>query len=85
MSGGERTRLGVARALLADRPLVLLDEPTAHLDHATAVELASEILGERDGRSVLWITHEPVGLDLVDRTVQLGSLVPDGQALRRSR
>ncbi|WP_193614236.1 thiol reductant ABC exporter subunit CydD [Nocardioides lijunqiniae] len=83
VSGGERARLAVARSVLADQPVLVLDEPTAHLDHATAVELATEVLGERDGRSVLWITHEPVGLDLVDRTVELGSLVPDGRVLRR--
>ncbi|WP_134739340.1 thiol reductant ABC exporter subunit CydD [Nocardioides sp. 503] len=83
VSGGERARLAVARSVLADQAVLVLDEPTAHLDHATAVELAAEILGERDGRSVLWITHEPVGLDLVDRTVELGSLVPLDRALRR--
>jgi hypothetical protein len=45
VSGGERQRLGVARALLADRPVLLFDEPTAHLDPATADVLASELLG----------------------------------------
>ncbi|MCD4526788.1 thiol reductant ABC exporter subunit CydD [Nocardioides sp. cx-173] len=85
VSGGERARLAVARSILADQPVLVLDEPTAHLDHATAVELAAEVLGAPDGRSVLWITHEPVGLDLVDRTVELGSLVPPGRVLRRSR
>ena len=44
----------------------MLDEPTAHLDHATAEELAREVLGQT-GRSVLWITHGTVGLDQVDR------------------
>jgi len=71
VSGGERARLAVARSVLADQPVLVLDEPTAHLDHATAVELAHEILDAPGGRSVLWITHEPVGLDLVDRTIDL--------------
>lgn len=76
VSGGERARLAVARSVLADQPVLVLDEPTAHLDHATAVELAHEILDPPGGRSVLWITHEPVGLDLVDRTIDLDGASP---------
>lgn len=72
VSGGERARIGIARCLLADQPVVVLDEPVAHLDHATAEALAVEVL-ERGGdrRAVLWITHVPVGLDRVDRVVDL--------------
>ncbi|AIY17932.1 thiol reductant ABC exporter subunit CydD [Pimelobacter simplex] len=76
VSGGERARLGVARSLLADQPVLVLDEPTAHLDHATAVALAAEVLGGDRDRSVLWITHTSAGLDLVDRTVVLDG--PEG-------
>jgi ATP-binding cassette subfamily C protein CydCD len=71
VSGGERARIGIARSLLADQPVLVLDEPAAHLDHATACELADEVLtGNRD-RSVLWITHGTAGLDLVDEIVDL--------------
>jgi ATP-binding cassette subfamily C protein CydCD len=71
VSGGERARLGVARALLSHQRVLVLDEPVAHLDHATAEALATEVLtGPRD-RSVVWITHAPVGLDLVDELVDL--------------
>lgn len=71
VSGGERARLAIARSLLADQPVVVLDEPTAHLDHATATELAEEILTGPRQRSVLWITHGTVGLDLLDAVLDL--------------
>ena len=76
LSGGERARLGLARSMLADHAVLVLDEPAAHLDHGTAVELARDVLSGREGRSVLWITHVPVGLDLVDRVVDLDNPAP---------
>ena len=72
VSGGERARIGIARSLLADQPVLVLDEPAAHLDHATAQELATEVLGAPRERSVLWITHDTVGIDLADTVVDLG-------------
>jgi len=72
VSGGERARLSIARSLLAAQPVLVLDEPTAHLDHATAIELAREILSGPRSRSVLWISHADPGLDLTDRVVDLG-------------
>ena len=71
VSGGERARIGIARSLLAEQPVLVLDEPTAHLDHTTAVALAHEVLTGDRHRSVLWITHGTAGLDLVDRVVAL--------------
>jgi ATP-binding cassette, subfamily C, bacterial CydCD len=71
VSGGERARLAVARSLLADQRVLVLDEPTAHLDHATAELLAEQVLGYGGSRSVVWITHERVGLDRVDVVVDL--------------
>jgi ATP-binding cassette subfamily C protein CydCD len=71
VSGGERARLGMARAVLADLPVLVLDEPTAHLDTATAEAVAADLLDVSSGRSVLWITHGTVGLDRVDRVVDL--------------
>ena len=71
VSGGERARIGIARCLLADQPVLVLDEPTAHLDHATASELAEEVLAGARDRSVVWITHGHTGLDQVDRVVDL--------------
>lgn len=71
VSGGERARIAIARSLLADQRVPVLDEPTAHLDEATADELAREVLGA-PGRSVLWITHGTAGLDLVAEVVEMG-------------
>jgi ATP-binding cassette subfamily C protein CydCD len=76
ISGGERARLGIARALLAGQPVLVLDEPAAHLDHATAAQLAEELLTGPRARSVLWITHTDVGLDLVDHVIDLDAAAP---------
>ena len=71
LSGGQRQRLVIARALLSDAPVLVLDEPTAHLDAATAKALVEDLLSETIGRSVLLITHRPEGLDLVDDVLVL--------------
>jgi ABC-type transport system involved in cytochrome bd biosynthesis fused ATPase/permease subunit len=71
LSGGERQRLVIARALLSDAPVLILDEPTAHLDVATAEALVADVLGATDDRAVLLVTHRPEGLDLVDTVVRL--------------
>ena len=78
VSGGERARLAIARSLLADQAVLVLDEPTAHLDEATAAELAEEVL-ERGGRSVLWITHGTAGLDLVEEVVEMSAEPPTSE------
>ena len=71
LSGGQRQRIVVARALLADAPVLVLDEPTAHLDPDTASELVRDVFAAVPDRSVLLITHRTEGLDLVDRVVTL--------------
>jgi ATP-binding cassette, subfamily C, bacterial CydC len=71
VSGGERQRLALARAFLADPALLILDEPTAHLDPAIRQALTADLLHATEGRSVLLITHELDGLDQVDQIVVL--------------
>lgn len=80
LSGGQRQRLALARALLADFPVLVLDEPAEHLDLATADALTDDLLRATEGRTTLLITHRLHGLDAVDevlvldegRTVQRG-------------
>jgi ATP-binding cassette, subfamily C, bacterial CydC len=71
VSGGERRRIALARTFLAGAPVIVLDEPTAHLDPPTASAIVQDALAAVDGRSVLLITHRPEGLDLVDEVVTL--------------
>jgi ATP-binding cassette, subfamily C, bacterial CydC len=79
MSGGERQRLALARALLADPEVLILDEPTAHLDPGAAAALTADLLALTAGRSTLLITHDPAGLDQVDEIVVLDQ----GRAVQR--
>jgi ABC-type transport system involved in cytochrome bd biosynthesis fused ATPase/permease subunit len=71
LSGGQRQRLVVARALLTEAPVLLLDEPTAHLDPETAEALVADVFDAARDRSILLVTHRSEGLDLVDDVVAL--------------
>ncbi|SMQ15969.1 ATP-binding cassette, subfamily C/ATP-binding cassette, subfamily C, CydC [Streptomyces sp. Ag82_O1-12] len=71
MSGGQRTRLLLARALLADPPVLVLDEPTEGLDPDTARAVLADILDATRGRTMLLVTHERSGLDAADHVVTL--------------
>jgi thiol reductant ABC exporter CydC subunit len=71
LSGGQRQRIALARALLADAPVLVLDEPTAHLDPSTAAALVNDLFAAAGERSILLITHRGEGLDLVDEVVKL--------------
>jgi thiol reductant ABC exporter CydD subunit len=71
LSAGERQRLAIARAVLRDAPLVLLDEPVAHQDATTEAELRLALAPWMDGRTVLVAAHRPALVDRIDRVVVL--------------
>ncbi|NEV60465.1 thiol reductant ABC exporter subunit CydC [Thiorhodococcus minor] len=71
LSGGQGRRIAVARALLKDAPILLLDEPTEGLDAATERDLMQALGKLMAGRTVLLITHRPAGLDWVDQVLVL--------------
>jgi ATP-binding cassette subfamily C protein LapB len=85
--------VALARALLLDPPVLLLDEPTSSMDNATEGRLRESLKGYVEGRTLLIITHRASLLDLVTRLIVLdqGRIVADGprdeilEALRQGR
>jgi ATP-binding cassette, subfamily C, bacterial CydC len=75
LSGGQRQRIVLARALLMQAPILVLDEPTAHLDPTTAAQMIEDVFAAAGDRTVLLITHRDEGLDLADEFVVLRSAV----------
>jgi thiol reductant ABC exporter CydC subunit len=74
LSGGQRRRLALARALLADFGVLILDEPTEHLDDETAAALTHDLLAAAGSRTVLLITHRLDSLSDVDEAITLGTV-----------
>jgi ATP-binding cassette, subfamily C, bacterial CydD len=71
LSGGQIQRLALARAFLKNAPIVLLDEPTAHLDAATQIDVHAAIRRLARDRTVLLVAHRPATARLADRIVVL--------------
>ena len=71
LSGGQAQRLSLARAFLADRPVLLLDEPTSQVDLASEAAIVKSIEQLARGRTVVTISHRAGALTAVDRTVRV--------------
>lgn len=85
LSQGQRKRLGLARALVQDRPLILLDEPTAALDERTAATIREVLLALKEsGRHTLFvISHDERLQTAADTVLDLDALQADGATTRK--
>jgi ATP-binding cassette subfamily C protein CydC len=81
LSSGQRQRLAIARAILQDTPILILDEPTASLDPLAAREVLEELQGLTKGRNTMIITHNLSGLEFVDEILVLkkGRIIEHGR------
>jgi ATP-binding cassette subfamily C protein CydCD len=73
VSGGERARIALARSVLARQPVLVLDEPTAHLDATTSRAVIRDLVDSAAGRSVVLISHRPEDLVGLREIIHLGA------------
>ncbi|MET1115678.1 MAG: type I secretion system permease/ATPase [Comamonas sp.] len=93
LSGGQRQSIAVARALINDPPMLLLDEPSSNLDNQSEAQLKRRLQEAAEGKTVLLVTHRTALLTLVDRLIVIdgGRIVADGakdqviEALKQGR
>ena len=80
LSGGQRQAVGLARAVLHNTPVLLLDEPTSAMDFSTEAQITRRLAEFSAGKTVVLVTHRTSLLALVDRVVVVdgGKVVADG-------
>lgn len=93
LSGGQRQSVAIARALINDPPILLLDEPTGALDHSSEEHVKQQLGKLPGGKTLIVVTHRTAMLELTDRmlVIDAGKIVADGpkkevvEALRQGR
>ena len=93
LSGGQRQGVAIARAVIADPPIILLDEPTGSMDHSSEEEIKRQLASFAMGKTMIVVTHRTSLLELVNRIIVVdgGKIVADGpkqqvvEALRQGR
>jgi thiol reductant ABC exporter CydC subunit len=85
VSAGQRQRIALARTLLAGFPVIVLDEPTEHLDEPTAAALMADLLAQTADRTLLLLTHRQAELHAFDRVLRLdGGTLAEHHSISRS-
>ena len=93
LSGGQKQAVAIARAVVQDPPILLLDEPTSSMDNASEEAFKANLTGVAPGKTILVVTHRTSLLSLVDRIIVMdaGKVVADGprdtvvEALRKGQ
>jgi ATP-binding cassette subfamily C protein CydCD len=80
LSGGERQRLAVARTILTGAAVILLDEPTAHLDAEAGREMLADLRAGLKDRTVVMVTHNPADIHPADSVLDLSAASATGVA-----
>jgi ATP-binding cassette subfamily C protein CydC len=80
-SGGEQQRFALARVLAKNSSIIILDEPTVGLDPITEREVINTIFENLNTKTILWITHHRIGLDLSDTVIK----IENGKATKTSK
>ena len=79
-SGGERQRIALARILLQNTPIVILDEPTVVLIQLPELKLLNTIFETLEGKTIIWVTHHLIGVEAMNRILFLeqGKIAMEG-------